>query len=116
MQVLGLKLEPTPGMAVLSLGVDSVPLSLRILISHILLAAQLNLVRHWKDQKAPNIQETIQLINTHVIMNYSLHPVWVDTQSLTKSGNPGQGGTIKCPALDLTLIFNNSQESLAYGT
>lgn len=64
-QILKLNLEPSLGMALLSVERDLVPHHMRTLLSHILLAARLTLVRHWKDTKHPEIFEIIQITNTH---------------------------------------------------
>lgn len=65
LQVLKNNLEPSPGMAILSLEMDLAPHHMRTLLSHILLAARLSLVRHWKDIKIPEISKVTQTINTH---------------------------------------------------
>lgn len=46
-QVLKINLEPSPGMALLSLEMDLAPHHMRTLLYHILLASRLYLVRHW---------------------------------------------------------------------
>lgn len=38
---------------------------MRILVSHILIAARLTIVRHWKDIDPAPIAETLHIINTH---------------------------------------------------
>ena len=59
------RLDPSPGMALLSLEMDLVPFHLRNLLSHILLVARLALVRHWKDIISPTRSVVKQIINTH---------------------------------------------------
>lgn len=38
---------------------------MRLLVSHLLIAARLTIVRHWKDVNPPPIVETLQLIKKH---------------------------------------------------
>lgn len=64
-QVTGIKLGPSQGMALLLLGIDLIPTRMRTIVSHILLAARLTLVRHWRDRTPPGLAETLQIINTH---------------------------------------------------
>ena len=60
-----IQLSPTPGMALLSLEMDLVPYSSRNLLSHILIAARLAIVRHWRDTACPGLSEVKQIIHTH---------------------------------------------------
>lgn len=48
-QIYGFIIPISPGTALYSLGLDKVPPKVRGLISNILLAIHLSLVRHWKD-------------------------------------------------------------------
>lgn len=73
-QITGIKVDFSPGMALLSLEIDSIPPSLRILVSHIFIAARLTIVRHWKDTNPPSVTETLQLIDTHRM--YEIQFAW----------------------------------------
>lgn len=55
----------SPGMTILSLELQSVPPSYRTIVSHILLAACLTILRHWKDPNTPEVAEVTQTIHTH---------------------------------------------------
>lgn len=58
-QVLGNHVLPSPGMALLSLDIDSIIPAMRSIVSHIFLDIRLNIVRHWKDYTPPNLTETL---------------------------------------------------------
>lgn len=56
---------PSPALALLLLGVDSFPVPYRSLVVHFLLAAQLTIVRHWKDSSPPSYAETLSVLQLH---------------------------------------------------
>lgn len=60
-----LKHSLKPEMAILSLELEFTPPSHRTLISHILLATRLTILRHWKDIEAPTIWEVIATTHMH---------------------------------------------------
>lgn len=64
-QILGIYISPSPGMALLSLGIDTIPPNVRTAASHILLAARLCLAQHWKKTLPPDMKEILQTINLH---------------------------------------------------
>lgn len=55
----------TPALAICSLGIEAIPHHLRTVLLHILLAARLTILRHWKDHTPPTIAETLNTIHTH---------------------------------------------------
>lgn len=66
-RITGIKVVPSPELALLSLDIDLIPTHLRAMVSHILLEARLNIVQHWKDSNLPTITETLQKTNTHSV-------------------------------------------------
>lgn len=54
LQVLKINVSLSPGLALCSVGIEFIPRDLRTILIHILLAARLTLVQHWKDHKPPN--------------------------------------------------------------
>lgn len=66
-QITGIQVVPSPGLALLSLDIELFPPHLRTMVTHILLAARLTIVRHWKDNNPPTILETLQTTNRHSI-------------------------------------------------
>lgn len=55
----------SPGLALLSLTIETLPIEARTVTIHILLSARLVLAGHWKDQVVPSIQEVITTSNMH---------------------------------------------------
>ena len=64
--VVGLKVSMEPGLALLSLNVEMLPPSKRIIAVHILLSARLVIARHWKRTHPPPIHEVITTTHSHV--------------------------------------------------
>lgn len=55
---------PNPSLAILILGIDYFPIKYCTVVTHILLAARLFILKHWKSQWAPNVSETMSMIKT----------------------------------------------------
>lgn len=55
----------SPGMALLSLDLHGVPSSCRTIVSHIILATRLTILRHWKSTDVPTVTEVIYTVHTH---------------------------------------------------
>lgn len=74
-QIIKQQLHITSGLAILSLGIDSLPKNTRMIVSHVLLSTRLVITRHWKDQEPPTMKEII-LNRTHMSLMKlcSLHP------------------------------------------
>ena len=54
-----------PAMAILSMGIDAIPKSQTMVVSHILLATRLVILRHWKNINPPTMAEIINTVHTH---------------------------------------------------
>lgn len=63
--ITGTQRTLTPDMAILSLDLYDTPLPYRIVVSHIILATRLTILRRWKTSEAPNIMEVIHTTHTH---------------------------------------------------
>lgn len=55
----------SPGMTILSIDLYNVPPLYRTIISHIILATRLTILRHWKSTSVPMITEVIHTVHTH---------------------------------------------------
>lgn len=62
----------SPGLALLNLSIESIPLPLRTEVTHVLLAARLLITRMWKSTTPTVIKKTTQLIQTH----YTYEKLW----------------------------------------
>lgn len=65
-QIIGAPVPFFAGMAILSLGIESVPVASRVIVTHILLSAGLIIMRHRKDLRPPPITEIVDTTNIHV--------------------------------------------------
>lgn len=63
--VTGITIPPSPELALLSIGIENIPRNMQCITIHILLAARLSMVRHWKSPDHISIYETIHQIHTH---------------------------------------------------
>lgn len=64
-QILELQIPLTAGMAILSLGIESIPGPSIVIVIHVLLSARLSIMRHWRDHVVPTLSEVIKTTNTH---------------------------------------------------
>lgn len=65
MDITGTKQSLSPGMALLSLDLHTIPSTYRTVISHILLATRISILRKWKEITTPTLLEIIQTIQTN---------------------------------------------------
>lgn len=65
MDITGIKQALSPGMALLSLDLHTIPSMYRAVISHILLATRISILRKWKEINAPTLSEIIQTTQTN---------------------------------------------------
>lgn len=75
------RISPSPELALLNLTVETFAPSVRNSVTHILLAARLNITRHWKKTQLPSAVYTLDLIHKHCSYEIML-------------GNLGCSGTI----------------------
>lgn len=81
-----------PALALLSLGIDNFPASLRSTITHLLLAARLSIKRKWKDSRPPSVIEVIDLTNPHNTYERMLASSWVLCTPTLSAGLLGTSG------------------------
>lgn len=87
-----------PSMAILSLGIETIPHPLRSIVSHILISARLELVRHWKRTEFPTLAEIVRTTNLHItyevifaasqgsyISRYPIWKPWIDWYGINKN-------------------------------
>ena len=65
-RVTGVEVPLSPGLAVLSLGLEFFSKTNRAVISHILMSTRLAITRHWRDHTAPTMREIITTTSTHI--------------------------------------------------
>lgn len=63
--IVGIQAPLSAGMAILSLGIDHIPVAARTIVTHILLSTRAVIMRHWKDTKALSVKEVVETTNTH---------------------------------------------------
>lgn len=59
-KITGIILTPTPALALLNLGIDTVPMKYRCITIYILIAARLSITLKWKTDNIPSINDVIQ--------------------------------------------------------
>lgn len=64
-QITSSMLHKSPDMALLSLGIETIPKRERNLVTHILLAARLTITRNWKQPLAPIADDVYSLVDLH---------------------------------------------------
>lgn len=63
--ITGTQQSLSPGMALLSLELHSIPSPFRMVIFHILLATRLSILRYWREATVPTVSEIIQTTHTN---------------------------------------------------
>lgn len=63
-EIIKIPVQPSPGLALLNVGIDYFPYQSRIVVTNTLLAARLVLMRHWKSSTPPSVQEVINTVHT----------------------------------------------------
>lgn len=66
-QILKLTTPISPGLAILSLGIETIPIDIRDIAIYILLSARLALVRHWKE-----LTSICEVMTTHTHATYKM--------------------------------------------
>lgn len=64
-KVPAIPLQISPSLAILNLVIDDIPLYLRMVVTHILLATRLVLMRHWKFPIHPQVLEVLEVVKLH---------------------------------------------------
>lgn len=85
---MGAQIPNNPGMAILSLGIESIPPPLRKIVSHILLGVRLEIARHWKQKGVPTFTEVIRTTNLHISYEIMFAIAQNNTQSLHTTWKP----------------------------
>lgn len=64
-QVTGLHTQPSPSLAILNLGIEEIPPSLRKFTTHLFPAAKLVILRLWRATDPPEVKEVIRTFSIH---------------------------------------------------
>lgn len=84
LQVLKTNISLSPGLALFSLEIELIPHHLSNMLIHILLAAQMTLVWHWKDHKPPTVGKVIQITQTRATYEIMFAPANGNYQKANK--------------------------------
>lgn len=89
---------PAPEWAILNLYIDAVPQHVRHVTTHILLAARLPIKRLWKTEKAPSMEQTLELVNLHYSYEIAMASSGGYLAKSKKAWLPGEiwSGAVKC--------------------
>lgn len=60
-----IKTPPSPALAILNLTIEDLPHPFRIVTTHILMAAKLNIARHWKSDTSLTLTQVVDLVSLH---------------------------------------------------
>lgn len=61
----GLTITSPPELALLNIGMENIPHCFHTIITYIILASRLSIVRHWKSTNIPTKHEVVTLIHTN---------------------------------------------------
>lgn len=65
-QITGLPIQLSPSLALLNLGIEDIPPSLRQFTTHLFLAAKLSILRLWRSSPPPpDVSDTLRTLSTH---------------------------------------------------
>lgn len=64
-QILNLRIPISQGLALLSLGIEFLHITIRTIVIHTLLSIRLSIMRHWKNCEIPTLKEVIITTKTH---------------------------------------------------
>lgn len=87
-QLTGTSSPLDPALAILNISIDKYPTTTRKIVTHILLAARLNIVRKWKSQSPPTIFDMIQSVHTNFSFEMALSPDKTSYDKLTTLWSP----------------------------
>lgn len=92
--ILRTSVSLSPQLVLLVLGLDSWPPTTHTVLTHVLIATRLAIVRKWKFPDPPSIKEVILLLNNHCLMEFMFAKAHGTLGSYTPNAHP-------CPDLQI---------------